>query len=322
MGFTDRMSDVLAAADTLVHSTAGLTVLEAHIRGCPVISYGFGVGHIRANNRAFERFGLAAVARSPRQLATALERALAHRPEPETQFATRPTTASLVLDGAPPGRQQAPVWQRFVLRLATPLVCASLLLGWTLSTGDAYAIFSRLLHMRPTTTVSTSRPEVGVIVRAPASSVADVATTLAGQGVHVSFAVDQVPSTPTLEAIQAAGDDALPELRPGGPVRWLGTKGQLHRLTRTLGAPQHFAYVPVKPTIGQYMLARSAGGRPVTGAVLADDRGDLSPLRAGEIVELQVGRMADLDAMSKALAGQLRARRLSSVPVAELFDTR
>src|SRR5207247_2413563 len=67
LGFTDRMNDLLAAADALVHSTAGLTVLEAQIRGCPVISYGFAVGHIRANNRAYRRFGLARVARSGRE---------------------------------------------------------------------------------------------------------------------------------------------------------------------------------------------------------------------------------------------------------------
>src|SRR3984885_12025466 len=44
IGFTEQMSDVLAASDALIHSTAGLTVLEAIIRGCPVISYGFGSG--------------------------------------------------------------------------------------------------------------------------------------------------------------------------------------------------------------------------------------------------------------------------------------
>ena len=49
MGFTDRMGDVLAASDALVHSSAGLTVLEAIIRGCPVISYGFGYGHVRVS---------------------------------------------------------------------------------------------------------------------------------------------------------------------------------------------------------------------------------------------------------------------------------
>ncbi len=63
MGFTDRMGDVLAAADVLVHSSAGLTVLEAIIRGCPVVSYGFGYGHVRASNAALERFELAQVAR-------------------------------------------------------------------------------------------------------------------------------------------------------------------------------------------------------------------------------------------------------------------
>ena len=49
MGFTDRMGDLMAAADALVHSTAGLTVLEAIIRGCPVSRTAFG-GHVRANN--------------------------------------------------------------------------------------------------------------------------------------------------------------------------------------------------------------------------------------------------------------------------------
>src|SRR5205823_8214709 len=64
MGFTDRMGDVLAAADVLVHSSAGLTVLEAIIRGCPVVSYGFGYGHVSASNAALERFKLARVARN------------------------------------------------------------------------------------------------------------------------------------------------------------------------------------------------------------------------------------------------------------------
>ena len=44
IGFTEQMSDWMAAADAMVHSTAGLTVLEAHIRGCPVVSYGFSAG--------------------------------------------------------------------------------------------------------------------------------------------------------------------------------------------------------------------------------------------------------------------------------------
>lgn len=98
IGFTDDLPDYFAAADALIHSTAGLTVLEAGVRGCPTISYGWGRGHIRANNRAYERLGLAAVARNRDDLAVALRRALAHRPPPDESFRDRPTAADVVLD--------------------------------------------------------------------------------------------------------------------------------------------------------------------------------------------------------------------------------
>jgi UDP-N-acetylglucosamine:LPS N-acetylglucosamine transferase len=98
VGFTDHMSEWLAAADALVHSTGGLTVLEANLRGCPTISYGWGRGHIRANNRAFRRYGLAEVAGSRAELGSALEAALA-RGRSSTQPAGKlPSAASLVLN--------------------------------------------------------------------------------------------------------------------------------------------------------------------------------------------------------------------------------
>jgi processive 1,2-diacylglycerol beta-glucosyltransferase len=107
MGFTDRMGDLLAAADVLVHSTAGLTVLEAHVRGCPTISYGWGRAHIRANNRAFARFGLAEVAVDRTELAAALRRALERRSAPDLSFAQLPSAASLVLERIDRSEQQA-----------------------------------------------------------------------------------------------------------------------------------------------------------------------------------------------------------------------
>ena len=96
-GFTEAMPDWLAAGDALVHSTGGLTVLEAVIRGCPVISFGWGRGHIRPNNAAFRRFGLAEVAETRGELRSALERALAGRRPPDLDYARRPSAASLVL---------------------------------------------------------------------------------------------------------------------------------------------------------------------------------------------------------------------------------
>ena len=96
-GFTDRMPDWFAAADVLVHSTAGLTVLEALMEGCGVVSYGWGRGHVRVNNAAFERFGLAEVAGSREELGDALVRALAASGQPDESFDRLPTAASAVL---------------------------------------------------------------------------------------------------------------------------------------------------------------------------------------------------------------------------------
>lgn len=97
LGFTDRMSDVLAAADVLIHSTAGLTVLEALVRGTRVISYGWGVGHIRLNNQAYVRFGLADVVAERAQLTAAVQRALASPRRPDAAYAQLPAAADLVL---------------------------------------------------------------------------------------------------------------------------------------------------------------------------------------------------------------------------------
>jgi len=98
LGFTDRVPELFSAADALVHSTAGLTVLEAYLCGCPTISYGWGRGHIRANNEAFRRFGLADVAASRAELAPALRRALANRPAERPSFASLPSAAAVVCE--------------------------------------------------------------------------------------------------------------------------------------------------------------------------------------------------------------------------------
>jgi processive 1,2-diacylglycerol beta-glucosyltransferase len=97
-GFTERMGDYLAAADVLIHSTAGLTMLEAQIRGARAISYGWGVGHIRDNNRAYRDFGLADVASTAGELSAALRGALESPREPDVSLARLPAAADLVLE--------------------------------------------------------------------------------------------------------------------------------------------------------------------------------------------------------------------------------
>ena len=97
LGFTERMAELMAAGDVLVHSTAGLTVLEALMEGCRVISYGWGHGHVRVNNEAYRRFGLARVATDRNELGSELTAALAEPRAPDRSFESLPEAASLVL---------------------------------------------------------------------------------------------------------------------------------------------------------------------------------------------------------------------------------
>jgi len=132
LGFTDQMSDWMAAADAMVHSTAGLTVLEAHIRGCPVVSFGFSAGHLRANNAAFERFGLAEVARSEHELASVLRHLSRERRSPDSSFASLPSIASRALTVRPRVKPQ-PVWRLRVGRAAAAVSLAAVAIALLVS---------------------------------------------------------------------------------------------------------------------------------------------------------------------------------------------
>ncbi len=318
MGFTDRMGDVLAASDALVHSSAGLTVLEAIIRGCPMVSYGFGYGHVRASNAALERFGLAQVARNAAALGPALEHALQERPEPDGSFARRPSTASLILTDERRARQ-LPVWRLRTTRAATTLAAAFLVAAWTLTAGASYTLVSQFVHMRPTTTVATSHPEVGLLVNAPANELASLASAFSASGIRVSFTLNQAP-TPAEMRLYGYGDQAIPLLPKGGLVRWLQTRAELHHLLGVMGSGRHFLYASNGPSVGQWWLAHGYGGRLIGGAVNIDDNDDqLGNLRAGEVIKLTLTSSTNVAALVRRLHDTLAADHLQAVPVRELM---
>jgi UDP-glucose 4-epimerase len=150
LGFTEQMSDWMAAADAMIHSTAGLTVLEAHIRGCPVVSYGFSAGHLRANNAAFERFGLAEVARSEHELESVLRHITRERRPPDSTFASLPSIASRTLAIRPRVRPQ-PVWRMRMERFATAVtlaVVAAVMLLAVIHRETPYRVIAKPLESR------------------------------------------------------------------------------------------------------------------------------------------------------------------------------
>ena len=98
VGFTEQMSEWLAAGDALVHSTGGLTVLEAYVRGCPTISFGWGRGpHPRRTTRRSGASGSPRSSRACGELDRALRGALAARKAPGLALAALPSAASVVL---------------------------------------------------------------------------------------------------------------------------------------------------------------------------------------------------------------------------------
>ena len=79
-GFTDKMPELLASADALVHSTGGVTCLEAKATGTPVVSYGLPVGHARINTRAMANLDLLRLAATRTSCASTSSRASPRSP--------------------------------------------------------------------------------------------------------------------------------------------------------------------------------------------------------------------------------------------------
>jgi UDP-glucose 4-epimerase len=322
LGFTDQMSDLLAAANALIHSTAGLTVLEAQIRGCPVISYGFAVGHVAANNRAYERFGLARVATSRAELAGALREAVATAVEPDLSFASLPSPATLAIEARPRVKPRRMARLRAVRLARVAAVTAAIAVGAFL-TDYAYALFAKPLGVATTKQVSTARPEVGVIVDAPAGAVASLSRELHRDGVTASFAVSEAPSRHALAVVRTNGDEAIPILNGGGLFHSLGTKGRLIEAARQLGLGDHFVYQPASDgiTLSQALLARSAGGSPVSGAVHATPTTSQPSLDRGDLVEVDLSGAASRQDAVTALSTDLASSGLRGVTVTSLMGS-
>jgi UDP-glucose 4-epimerase len=174
IGFTEQMSDWMAAADAMIHATAGLTVLEAHIRGCPVVSYGFSAGHLRANNAAFERFGLAEVARSEHELESVLRHVTRERRSPDSSFASLPSIASRALTVRSRVKPQ-PVWRLRFERVAAAVTLAAVAVILMLS------VVKRESPLKPLKPV-TSRIHLGQDPDTPAVAPASEAQSKSASG--------------------------------------------------------------------------------------------------------------------------------------------
>jgi UDP-N-acetylglucosamine:LPS N-acetylglucosamine transferase len=308
-GFTDQMPQLLAAADALVHSTGGVTCLEAKATGTPVVSYGLPVGHARLNTRAMAELELLRLANDTNELREhvqasfaedAAERSragagerVAAMAEPQAVGADgHPHAVDIVL-GAPRRVHPIPAWRLKLTALAAQLV---LLLGvgvWTLSTDEVGALAEDILNVHPLKRVNTDQADAGIIVRTPAGDVTRVARALAARGIHASFADGGIHARSTILALRALGDELLPEVPPGKSVlRWIRTRGALRAQALALGLHHRFYFLEPSShlTVGQIVLASAAGATPVRGALRLSATGALPQrrTRAGDVLVVAV----------------------------------
>ncbi|HEY5045662.1 MAG TPA: glycosyltransferase [Solirubrobacteraceae bacterium] len=395
-GFTDKMPQLLAAADVLVHSTGGVTCLEAKAAGTPVVSYGLPVGHARLNTRAMATLELLRLAKNTDELREHVKASFSEtgnedgspangfngdgsgadgsdlaRPSiPATRHPAegsleellvsdgrspwagaagqaavglttvathvesaaqapheQPTAVDLVLD-APQRVRPIPLWRLRLVAFATPFVLLLSVGAWTMSTDEVTALASALLEVHPLTQVSTDRPDVGIIVQAPARDVTLMAAELAARGIHVSFADDGgVPARATILTLHALGDQLLPEVGPGTSLlRWVRTRAKLRSQAHALGLHHHFYFLQPRGglTVGQLVLAHTTGAIPVKGALRLNATGALPQgrRRAGEILVVAVDGSSSSLLGVERIVSSLGAERLGVEPLGWLTSSR
>jgi processive 1,2-diacylglycerol beta-glucosyltransferase len=320
LGFTERMSELLAAADALVHSTGGVTCLEALVRGCPIVAYGAPRGHARLTARVMTSVGLLRSANSRAQLGTALARALTQPVAQSPRLEPAPSAGSLVLSAEPRVRW-ARERRRPVPRLAAASAATMLAFGsWAFLSDDAYPIVARTLDLEPVSTVATERPQVGLVIRAPAPLVPRLVGVLGTGDAHASFAFTATPGRGTLRTLRSARDQPLPELRHGGLVHWLHTRGELTQAANAFGLSKRF-YLGSWLTTSQYLLGRDVGAVAIVGSVHIGPGSRVSPstFHRGDVIVLTLGPGArEAGQTLERLLDGLARRRLTPVSFGRL----
>lgn len=319
-GFTPHMDELMRAADAIVHSTGGVTSLEALACGCPMVAYGSSTGHIGTHNRTMEALGLILVAESREALRATLVERIASSASPWSPSPQAADAAAVVVAARRRSRPM-PGWSVAIERAFAPLVCGAMLYAG-LATDDAYSLVARPLRVHPLTHVRADRGAVGLVVRSSPSVAPVVARRLARAGVHASFAVPVASAARMSPRLRQLGDEVLPELPGPAPVRWLRTVGALRHAPRVGGA--HLYLMPEHgQSFGQYLLGRSVGGRAVAGrerisaAELAG-----APLPAvGDVVVVDAGAPSSARAVV-ALTTRLSRAGIASESIGALLSSK
>jgi UDP-glucose 4-epimerase len=213
---------------------------------------------------------------------------------------------------------------RPALRPVATAMAVTVAFFWGFASDDGLSLIARAFpSTKPVTAVDTANPQVGLIVDAPTSIAPAIARELDREGATASIALTGRPSKATIDAVRATGSDPVPRLNPGGPVRWIGTRTQIHRAAKNLGIDGHVYYaVPGTGfTLAQDLLGHTAGATPVTGGVKVGPFGRLQSIERGELLEVAVPADPGWREWVASLCGQIRGRGLTAVSAETLLQS-
>jgi processive 1,2-diacylglycerol beta-glucosyltransferase len=317
LGYTNRMRELIAAADVVVHSTGGVTCLEALVLGRPLVAFGVPPGHAKWNAKAHERLKVGETARSQRELTEALTRAVSTKKPPSLANGAGPA-AGVIVSAQPRVRPIPP--RRRARRLAVAFTGLTMLLaGWTFASAAPYPLVSRFLHVRPMTEVHTTAPEVALVVHAPRSLVPVAVSQLERQHVMATLALDSIPGPALLARIERLGDAPLPVIGDKNPAHWISAGRRIRSEARAAGLGSRFTYlVPGSFSLGEEVAARAYGGSAVSGAVQVNSSSFSGTPMKGDIVVVTLTgtRGSAVATLSRALS----AISASSLRPASLRD--
>jgi processive 1,2-diacylglycerol beta-glucosyltransferase len=355
-GFTEKMPQLLAGADALVHSTGGVTCLEAKAAGTPVVSYGLPVGHARINTQAMADLQLLRLANDTDELREHVQASFATEISEGTQASAgselptpgvpsiaaraaatlaaagtlihgrqleHPAAAQIVLN-APRRVNPIPRWRMRAMACMAQIILLLSVGTWMMSTDEMTALAQKIMRVQPLTQVHTDQPNVGIIVSTHPNYVTRLATELAGRGIHASFADGGVPSRAMIFTLRSLGDQFVPQVPSSGALlRWVRTRGTLRSQAHAIGLHHHFYFLQPRRglTLGQLVLARTTGALPVSGDLWLDARAPLPrhrSTRAGDVVVITAdGSTASVDGVQR-IVSWLAAGRLGTEPLGSL----
>jgi processive 1,2-diacylglycerol beta-glucosyltransferase len=284
--FTEKMSELLVAADVLVHSTGGVTCLEALACGCPIVAYGAPPGHAPVLAREMSALGLVAHARSAAELRAALVSA---RTRPRVTLGQGVDAAVLVLTATPR------VAARLRARLARTAALASTLAlaFFVLFASDlTYPVIAEALALPDSTSISPAPSTAPLIIRGNRRDLLALAAFTRRDHVRASVALSEAPTRREVSILRAAGLEPIPELRERGFPSIFKVEGQLRSELSLYGVAEPFYFLAPKEgfTIGDYLFARHIGGVPIqAGYVLPAKAQQLGRVHVGEVVVATIG---------------------------------